>query len=52
MVLKLGNFGKYIRNAWKVLKCGAAEGWEDQLDRLCEKLGSITESQGGEEYHT
>jgi len=27
MVLKLGHFGKQIRNAWNVLKCGAAEGW-------------------------
>jgi hypothetical protein len=27
MVLKLGHFGKQIRNAWKVLKCGAGEDW-------------------------
>jgi hypothetical protein len=27
MVLKHGKFGKYIRSTWKVLKCGAAEGW-------------------------
>jgi hypothetical protein len=26
-VLKLGYFGKYIRNTWKVLKCAAGEGW-------------------------
>jgi hypothetical protein len=26
MVLKVGHFGKYVRNAWKVLKCGAVEG--------------------------
>jgi hypothetical protein len=26
MALKLGHFGKQIRNTWKVLKCGAAEG--------------------------
>ena len=25
---------------------------EDQLDRPCEKLRSITQSQGGEEYRT
>jgi hypothetical protein len=25
---------------------------EDQLDRSCEKLRSITQSQGGEEYRT
>jgi hypothetical protein len=27
MVLKLGHFSNYIRNIWKVLKCGAGEGW-------------------------
>jgi len=26
MVLKLGDFGKLIRNIWKVLKCGTEEG--------------------------
>jgi hypothetical protein len=27
MVLKLGHFGKQIRNTWKVMKYGAGEGW-------------------------
>ena len=27
IMLKLGRFGKQIRNTWKVLKCGAGEGW-------------------------
>ena len=27
MGLKLGRFGQQIRNTWKVLKCGAGEGW-------------------------
>jgi hypothetical protein len=27
MVLKLGRFGQQIRNTWRVLKCGAGEGW-------------------------
>jgi hypothetical protein len=27
MVLKLGRLGQEIRNTWKVLKCGAGEGW-------------------------
>jgi hypothetical protein len=27
MVMKLGHFGEQIRNAWKVLKCGAGEEW-------------------------
>ena len=26
VVLKLGHFIKWIRNTWKVLKCGAGEG--------------------------
>jgi hypothetical protein len=28
MVLKLGHLGQQIRNTWKVLKCGAREGWK------------------------
>jgi hypothetical protein len=27
VVLKFGHFGKYIRNTWKFLKCGAGKGW-------------------------
>ena len=27
MVLKLGHFGQQIRYTWKILKCGAGEGW-------------------------
>jgi hypothetical protein len=27
MVLKLGHFGKWVINNWKVLKCGTSEGW-------------------------
>ena len=34
MLLKRGNFGKQIKNTWKVLKSGDGE---DQLDRSCEK---------------
>jgi len=26
-MLKVGHFGKWIRNTWEVLKCGAGEGW-------------------------
>jgi hypothetical protein len=29
MVLKLGEFGNWIRNNWKFLKCGAEGGWRD-----------------------
>ena len=31
MVLKLGRFGQQIRNTWKVLKCGAGEGWRRSI---------------------
>jgi hypothetical protein len=27
MIIRLGHFGKEIRNTWKVLKCSAEEGW-------------------------
>ena len=27
MVMKIGHFGKLIRNTWKVSKCGVGEGW-------------------------
>jgi hypothetical protein len=27
MALKLGRFRQQIRKTWKVLKCGAGEGW-------------------------
>jgi hypothetical protein len=28
VVMKPGHFGKWIRNTWKGLKCGAGEGWK------------------------
>ena len=31
MGLKIGHFGERIRNTWKVLKCGAGEGWRDRV---------------------
>jgi hypothetical protein len=34
MVLKLGHFVKYTRNTWKVLKCGAGEGWRRSVGRI------------------
>ena len=27
MMVKIRNFGRYLRNTWEVLKCGAGEGW-------------------------
>jgi hypothetical protein len=28
MALKLGHFGKFIKNIWKFLKCGGGNGWK------------------------
>ena len=36
MVLKLEHNGKQMRNTWKVLKCGAGEGWRRSVDQSCE----------------
>jgi hypothetical protein len=37
MVLKLGQYGELIRNSWKVLKCGAGEGWRRSVGPImCE----------------
>jgi hypothetical protein len=33
MVLKLGYFGN-IRNTWRVLKCGAGEGWRGSVGQI------------------
>jgi len=38
MVLKLGHFGKEIRNAWKVLKYGAVEGWRRLIGPIARKM--------------
>jgi hypothetical protein len=34
MVMKLGRSGQQIRNAWKVLKCGAGEGWRRSVGSI------------------
>jgi hypothetical protein len=34
MVLKLGHFGQQIGNTWKVLKCGAGEGWANWIGHI------------------
>jgi hypothetical protein len=34
VVLKCGHFGKEIRNTWKVLKCGAGEGWRRSFEPI------------------
>jgi hypothetical protein len=52
MVLKLEHIGKWIRSTLKVMKCGAGEGWKDQLDRSFEKLGSFAKCQGKQEHTT
>jgi hypothetical protein len=34
MVLRVGHFRKYIRNIWRVLKCGAGKGWRGSLEPI------------------
>jgi hypothetical protein len=34
MMLKRGHFGKWIRNIWKVLKCGAGEEWRRSVGQI------------------
>jgi hypothetical protein len=41
MVLKLGRFGQQIRNTWKVLKCGAGEGWRKSFGHEIRKRKAI-----------
>ena len=38
MVLKLGRFGQQIRNTWKVLKCGAGEGWRKSVGPIMSEM--------------
>jgi hypothetical protein len=33
MMLKLGHFEKWIRNTWKIVKCGAGEGWRRSVEQ-------------------
>jgi hypothetical protein len=33
-VLKLGRFGKQIKNMWKVWKCGVGEGWRRSIGAI------------------
>ena len=52
MVFKLGHFGKRTEYILRVLNVVLGKDGEDQLDRSCEKLRSVTQSQGGQEYPT
>jgi hypothetical protein len=38
LVLKLGHFGKRIRNSWEVLKCGIADGWRRRFGPIARKM--------------
>jgi hypothetical protein len=42
-MLKLGHSGKWIRNTWKVLKCGA-EGWKRSVGLIVWEMKYYTES--------
>jgi hypothetical protein len=46
------HFGQWIRNTCKLKMLALEKDGEDKLDRWFEKRRSVTESQGGQEYHT
>ena len=50
-MLKLGHFGKQIRNTWKILKCGPGGGWRPVGPIMLEMKEYYMESRG-EEYPT
>jgi hypothetical protein len=50
MVLKLGHFGKYIGNTWKVPKCGAGEGRRSGGPIVLEMKKYYKESRTGISY--
>jgi hypothetical protein len=51
MVLKLGHCGKYIRNTWRVLKCGAGEGWRS-VGPIVQKMKYYTVKEERNILHT
>lgn len=38
MVLRIGSFGKQIRNYWKILNCDGGEKWASVGPRVCEMM--------------
>jgi len=44
VVLKVGHFGMYTRNTWKVLKCGVREGWKRSFGPIACKIKYYIES--------
>jgi hypothetical protein len=48
VVLKLGYFGKYIKNTLKVLKCGAEEGWRRSVGLIVWTIKYYKKSKGKE----
>jgi len=51
-VLKIGYFGRAIRNTWEVLKCVAGEGLRSGRSDRVKKEKKITLGQGGKEHAT
>jgi len=44
MVPKLARFGKWIRNNWKILKCGGGKGWTRSVRPIMSKMKYYKES--------
>ena len=44
MVLKIGRFGKWIRNDREVLKCGSGKGWTRSVRPIMSEMKYYKES--------
>jgi hypothetical protein len=52
MVLKLGHFGKYIRNSWNTKKCAPSEECRIPVWPIVLKSRNITQIQEGRHHPT
>jgi len=50
MVLKLGRYGKQIRNIWEVWKCGVREGWRRSVDQIVWEINHVESRWRGISY--
>jgi len=52
MVLKLGHFGMWIRDTWKVLKCAVGEGRRIIVGPIVCEIKKYYLESNGKKYHT
>ena len=51
-VVESSRLPRELRNSWVILRCGAGEDGEDQLDGSCKKMRSMIGSQKSNILHT